>query len=274
MTRRVPAAVYFALFAMVAFNFAPFYWMVTSSLKDSTEVVSFPATLWPRTFTGAAYREIWLHAGFTGYFLNSLIIAAVTAVLSSTFGLFAAYGFSRFRFPFRTALMTLFLATQMIPGVLLVVPYFKLLTQVGLFDTRIGLILALTSITLPFSVWMLKGYIDAVPAEIDQAAMMDGATRLQALRLVVLPTVLPGLVATMTFAFLLAWGDVLWALCLISDEAKLTMTLGIARLIGQFRVDWSQAMAAVVIASVIPALLYLMMQRFLVRGVAEGSVRD
>ena len=98
--------------------------------------------------------------------------------------------------------------------------------------------------------------------------------RLQALRLVVLPSVLPGLVATMTFAFLLAWGDVLWALSLISDEAKLTMTLGIARLIGQFRVDWSQAMAAVVIASVIPALLYLLMQRFLVHGVAEGSVRE
>ena len=181
----------------------------------------------------------------TGYFLNSLIIAGVTALLSSTFGLFAAYGFSRFRFPLRTALMTIFLAPQMIPGVLLVAPYFKLLTQVGLFDTRIGLILALTSITLPFSVWMLKGYINAAPVEIDQAALIDGATRMQALRLVVLRSVLPGLVATMTFAFLLAWGDVLWALCLISDEARLTMTLGIARLIGRFRVDWSQAMAAV-----------------------------
>jgi multiple sugar transport system permease protein len=167
-----------------------------------------------------------------------------------------------------------FLATQMIPGVLLVVPYFKLLTQVGLFDTRIGLILALTSITLPFSVWMLKGYIDGVPIDIDEAAKIDGATRLQALRLIVLPNVLPGLVATMTFAFLLAWGDVLWALCLISDEAKLTMTLGIARLIGQFRVVWSQTMAAVVIASAIPALLYLLMQRFLVSGLTDGAVRE
>jgi multiple sugar transport system permease protein len=272
--RRVPSSVYLALFVMVAFNLAPFYWMVTSSLKGNMEVVSFPATLWPQKFTTDAYLEIWLHAGFVGYFINSLIVAGTTAVLSSAFGLFAAYGFSRFRFPFRTSLMTVFLATQMIPGVLLVVPYFKLLTQVGLFDTRIGLILALTSITLPFSVWMLKGYIDGVPIDIDEAAKIDGATRLQALRLIVLPNVLPGLVATMTFAFLLAWGDVLWALCLISDEAKLTMTLGIARLIGQFRVVWSQTMAAVVIASAIPALLYLLMQRFLVSGLTDGAVRE
>jgi multiple sugar transport system permease protein len=272
--RRVPAAVYLGLFVMVAFNLAPFYWMVTSSLKGSMEVVSFPATLWPEKFTTDAYLEIWLHAGFIGYFVNSLIVAGSTAALSSILGLLAAYGFSRFRFPFRTSLMTIFLATQMIPGVLLVVPYFKLLTQVGLFDTRIGLILALTSITLPFSVWMLKGYIDGVPVEVDQAAMIDGASRLQALCLIVLPSVLPGLVATTTFAFLLAWGDVLWALCLISDEAKLTMTLGIARLIGQFRVEWSQAMAAVVIASAIPALLFLVMQRFLVRGLTEGAVRE
>ena len=145
--RRVPSAVYLALFFMVAFNLVPFYWMVTSSLKGNKEVVSFPATLWPQAFTTDAYVQIWLHAGFVGYFKNSLIVAGSTAVLSSTFGLFAAYGFSRFRFPFRMSLMTLFLATQMIPGVLLVVPYFKLLTQVGLFDTRIGLILALTSIT-------------------------------------------------------------------------------------------------------------------------------
>jgi multiple sugar transport system permease protein len=170
--------------------------------------------------------------------------------------------------------MVVMLASQMIPGVLLIVPYFKLTTLIGLFDTRVGLILALTTITLPFSVWMLKGYMDSVPVEIDQAAMLDGASRVQTLRLVILPTVMPGVVATCTFAFLLAWGDVLWALCLISDEAKLTMTLGIARLIGQFRVLWSQSMAAVVIATIIPTILYLLMQRYLVRGFAESAIKE
>jgi multiple sugar transport system permease protein len=271
---RVSPFVYLGLLAMVAFNFVPFYWMITSSLKDSMEVMSFPATLWPQKLTVAAYAEVWVNAGFVTYFTNSLIVSISTALLSSTVGLFAAYGFSRFTFFGRTAFMTVLLASQMIPGVLLIVPYFKLLTIVGLFDTRIGLILALTTITLPFSIWMLKGYMDSLPVEIDQAAMVDGASRLQIIRLVVLPNILPGLVATVTFAFLLAWGDVLWALCLISDEAKLTMTLGITRLIGQVRVLGSQTMAAVVIASVIPAVLYVMLQRYLVRSFTEAAVKD
>ena len=273
MNRPAPH-VYVGLVLVAAFNLLPFYWMVTSSLKGNMEVTSFPATLWPQQFTGEAYAEIWLNAGFPTYFVNSLIVSISTALLSVGFGTLAAYGFSRFRFSGRLVLMSIFLASQMIPGVLLIVPYFKLLTVIGLFDTRIGLILALTTITLPFSVWMLKGYMDSVPVEIDQAAMVDGASRLQCLRLVILPNILPGVVATTTFAFLLAWGDVLWALCLISDEAKLTMTLGITRLIGQFRVLWSQTMAAVVIASVIPAVLYVMLQRYLVRSFTEAAVKD
>jgi multiple sugar transport system permease protein len=272
--RRLPPTAYLGLLAMLAFNLMPFYWMVSSSLKDGVEVVSFPATLWPEKITLEAYSEIWLQAGFLSYFSNSLAVSLSTAVFSSAFGVLAAYGFSRFRFRLRIGLMTLFLASQMVPGVLLVLPYFKLLTLFGLYDTRIGLVLALTTITLPFSVWMLKGYIDSVPIEIDQAAMIDGATRLQVLRLTVLPNIVPGLVATMTFAFLLAWGDVLWALCLISDEAKLTMTLGITRLIGQWKVLWSQIMAATVIATLIPAVLYVALQRYIVMGLVDSAVRE
>ena len=272
MARPAPL-IYAGLLLMLLFNLAPFYWMVTSSLKGNMEVMSFPATLWPQQFTTEAYSEIWLNAGFPTYFANSLIISLSTAVLSVGFGALAAYGFSRFRFPGRMVLITVFLASQMIPGVLLIVPYFKLMTSIGLFDTRIGLIMALTTITLPFSVWMLKGYMDSIPIEIDQAAMIDGANRMQCLRLVILPNILPGVVATTTFAFLLAWGDVLWALCFISDEAKLTITLGITRLIGQFRVVWSQIMAAIVIASIVPAVLYIAMQRYLVQGMAGSSVK-
>jgi len=272
--RRPAPHVYVGLVLMAGFNLLPFYWMVSSSLKGNMEVTSFPATLWPQQLTGEAYAEIWLNAGFPVYFVNSLIVSTSTAALSVGLGTLAAYGFSRFRFPGRLVLMSIFLASQMIPGVLLIVPYFKLMTVIGLFDTRVGLVLALSTITLPFGVWMLKGYMDSVPIEIDQAATIDGASRLQCLGLVILPNILPGVVATATFAFLLAWGDVLWALCLISDEAKLTMTLGITRLIGQFRVVWSQTMAAIVIASVVPAVLYLLMQRYLVQGAVGSAVKN
>ena len=266
--------IYAALAMMAVYNLLPFFWMSTSALKSEIEVVSYPATLWPREITFTAYSKIWLQEGFVRYFANSLIVSLSTAGLSSLVGVFAAYGFSRFGFRGRNALMTAFLATQMIPGVLLVGPYFKLLSLVNLYDTLLGLVLAQTSITLPFSVWMLKGYLDTVPMEIDQAAMMDGATRLQTLILTILPNVLPGLVATMIFAFLLAWGDLLWALCLINDPSRMTMTLGIAQLVGQFRVAWSEIMAATMIATIIPAAFYLFLQAYLIKGFTESAVKE
>ena len=266
--------IYAALAMMAVYNLLPFFWMATSALKSEIEVVSYPATLWPREITFAAYSKIWLQEGFVRYFANSLIVSLSTAGLSSLVGVFAAYGFSRFGFRGRNALMTAFLATQMIPGVLLVGPYFKLLSLVNLYDTLLGLILAQTSITLPFSVWMLKGYLDTVPTEIDQVAMMDGATRLQTLILTILPNVLPGLVATMIFAFLLAWGDLLWALCLINDPSRMTITLGIAQLVGQFRVAWSEIMAATMIATIIPAAFYLFLQAYLIKGFTESAVKE
>lgn len=266
--------VWVALLVVALFNLFPFYWMVTSSFKTSLEVVSYPATLSPREWTTEAYRNIWLQEGFVTYFKNSLIVSLSTAFLSSFVGLLAGYGFSRFQFRGRMTWMSLFLGSQMLPGVLLVGAYFKMLTFTGLYDSLFGLILAQTTITLPFSVWMLKGYIDTVPAEIDNAAMIDGAGRLQILIRIIAPNIIPGFVATATFAFLLAWGDLLWALCLIEDQGKQTMTLGITRLIGQFRVQWSEIMAATVIGSVIPATLYLFLQKYLVQGFTGSAVKD
>jgi len=161
----------------------------------------------------------------------------------------------------------------MIPGVLLVGPYFKMLSYVKLYNTLLGLILSQTTITLPFSIWMLKGYVDTVPVEIDQAAMVDGASRTRTFLMVVLPGILPGLVATIIFAFLLSWGDLLWALCLISAKSKQTLTLGITQLVGEFRTEWSTIMAATVIATTIPAVLYLLLQNFLIKGFTEAAVK-
>lgn len=266
--------VYAALIFMLLFNLIPFFWMTSSSLKSDFEVIDYPPTILPKQVTFGAYTRMWTQEQFFKYFINSTIVSSTTAFLSSLFGVFAAYGFSRFSFRGRTPLITIFLASQMIPGVLLVGPYFKMLSYVGLYDTLTGLILSQTTITLPFSIWMLKGYVDTVPDEIDQAAMVDGASRLRICLTVVLPNILPGLVATIIFAFLLSWGDLLWALCLISDPTKQTMTLGIAQLVGQFRVQWSEIMAATVIVTIVPATLYLMLQRYLIKGFTEGAVKQ
>lgn len=265
--------VYAALFAMAVYNLLPFFWMVSSSFKTDMEVTMFPATIFPQSFTTDAYTRIWDQEGLVRYFMNSLQVSTATALLSASVGVFCAYGFSRFRFAGRGTLLVLLLASQVIPGVLLVGPYFKMMSVVGLYNTHLGLILAQTTLTLPFSVWMLKGYIDSVPIEIDQAAEIDGASKLQCLRYCILPNILPGLVATMVFAFLLAWGDLLWALCLISEPSKQTMTLGVTNLVGQFRVLWSDIMAATVVGCAIPAGAYIFLQRYLVRSSAASAVK-
>jgi len=265
--------IYLALGVMGVFNLLPFYWMLSSSFKTEAEVASYPATLFPQLLTVGAYSKIWFQEKFVYYFYNSLIVSISTATFSSLVGAFAAYGFSRFRFKGKTLLMTLFLASQMIPGVLLVGPYFKMLSLVGLYNTLLGLILSQITITLPFSIWMLKGYVDTVPTEIDQAAMVDGASRTRTFLMVVLPGILPGLVATLIFAFLLSWGDLLWALCLINARAKQTLTLGITQLVGEFRTEWSTIMAATVIATTIPAVLYLLLQNYLIKGFSESAVK-
>jgi multiple sugar transport system permease protein len=266
--------IYLALVVMAIYNLVPFFWMATSSLKTDYEVIDYPATILPRVVTFGAYSRMWIQENLFQYFINSLIVSISTAAISSLVGAFAAYGFSRFFFRGRSTLMTIFLASQMIPGVLLVGPYFKMLSYVELYNTLLGLILSQTTITLPFSIWMLKGYVDTIPIAIDQAAMVDGASRTRTFLLVVLPNILPGLVATIIFAFLLSWGDLLWALCLISEKSKQTMTLGITQLVGQFRVQWSEIMAATMITTIVPAVLYLMLQNFLIKGFTEGAVKQ
>jgi multiple sugar transport system permease protein len=249
--------------------------MFFTSLKTDAESYAIPPTLWPRNPTlEDGYIRVLTWTNFPIYFMNSTIISLGTALFSAFIGALAGYGFSRFSFKGRATLIGIILATQMLPGVLLVGPYFKMMAAAGLYNTRIGLIIAFTSITLPFSTWMMKGFIDTVPEELDQAAMVDGCSRLGAFFRVVFPTIIPGMVATVIFAFLLAWGDLLWALCLTSTESMATVTLGLSRLVTQFRIIWPQLMAGSVIGALPPIVLYLLLQSYLIKGLTGGAVKE
>jgi multiple sugar transport system permease protein len=252
----------------------PFGWMLSTSLKTEAEAFRIPPTWIPLEPTADSYIGIWVRKNFGIYFFNSTIISLATAVLSTFFGALAGYGFSRFFFKGRRFLIGFFLATQMLPGVLLVGPYFKILSRVGLYDTRTGLIIAFLTICLPFSTWMMKGFIDKVPDELDQSAMVDGCSRLGIFFKIVLPIVAPGMVATILFAFLLAWGDLLWALCLTSSESMITVTLGIARTVGEFRIIWPMLMAGSLVGGMPAILLYIFLQRLLVQGLTAGAVKE
>ena len=268
------ALIWVFLILVCIYCLIPFAWMLSTSLKTETEAFRIPPTWIPLEPTIESYIGIWVRKNFGIYFLNSTIISLATAVLSTFFGALAGYGFSRFLFKGRKFLIGFFLATQMLPGVLLVGPYFKIMSRLGLYDTRTGLIIAFLTICLPFSTWMMKGFIDKVPLELDQSAMVDGCSRIGLFFKIILPIVAPGMVATILFAFLLAWGDLLWALCLTSSENMITVTLGIARTVGEFRIIWPMLMAGSLVGGMPAILLYIFLQRLLVQGLTAGAVKE
>ncbi len=272
--RRLDAVMSYALLTLSAlFALLPVAWMLSTSLKTEAEALSLPVRWIPKQATLQAYGEMWILKPFGTYFWNSIVVSGVTALLSTAVGALAGYGFSRFRFRLRTTLMAGFLATQMISGVLVIGPYFQLLATVELYNTLTGLIIAYVTICLPFAAWMSKGYFDSIPKELDEAGLVDGASRLQIFLRIIMPIALPGTVATLLFAFLLAWQDLLWALCLISIDEKRTVTLGVAFSVGEFIIKWPMLTAASLIGSLPTIILYLFLQRFYVEGLARGAVK-
>ena len=261
------------LAVIFVFSLLPFFWMTSTSLKTDKEAYRIPPTFLPRNPTLESYSQVLIWTNFPRFFFNSTFVSLATALFSTFVGSLAGYGFSRFKFPGRMTLIGVIIATQMLPGVLLVGPYFKLLVQIRLYNTYPGLILAFTTITLPFSTWMMKGFIDTIPEELDQAALVDGCSTFGTFWRIILPVITPGMVATVIFAFLLAWGDLLWVLVLTSGESMATVTLGLSRLVTQFRIIWPQLMAGSMIGSLPPLILYLILQNYLVKGLTAGAVK-
>jgi len=272
--RRLEAVLSYSLLALATvYALFPIAWMLSTSLKSEAEAFSLPIRWIPQRPTVSAYVEMWTLKPFGLYFWNSLVVSGVTALLSTAVGALAGYGFSRFQFRFRTTLMAGFLATQMISGVLVIGPYFQILAAVELYNTLTGLIIAYVTICLPFAAWMSKGYFDSIPKELDEAGLVDGASRLQIFLRIIMPIALPGTVSTLLFAFLLAWQDLLWALCLISIDEKRTVTLGVAFTVGEFMIKWPMLTAASLIGSLPTIILYLFLQQFYVEGLARGAVK-
>ena len=263
-----------ALLTVSCFVLFPILWMLATSFKTESEALRIPITWAPAEPTVQNYVDMWMIKPFGLYFRNSLIVSLGTAVFSTLLGAFAAYGLSRFAFKGKKLLLGGFLATQMISGVLVIGPYFKIMAALELYNTHAGLIIAFVTICLPFSTWMLTGYFDTIPRGIDEAAMIDGSSRLRTFLQIILPLSLPGIVATTLFGFLLAWGDLLWAVTLASTDDVRMVTQGIAFAVGEFIVNWPMLTAAATMGSIPSILLYVFMQRYLVEGVTAGALKE
>lgn len=255
----------------------PLYTVVVSSIKPLGDVRS--SFRWiPSRVTLAPYADIWQTIPLARYFLNSLLIALGATTISVFVAILAAYAVSRYGFFGRGAFSLTVLSTQMFPGILFLLPLFVIYVNlerafgVQLYGSYAGLIITYLTFALPFSIWMLVGYFNSIPRELEQAAMVDGTTALGALFRILVPVSMPGIVAVAIFAFMTAWGEVLFA-SVLTDDATRTLAVGLRNYANQSNVYWNQLMAASIVVSIPVVAGFLALQRYLIQGISAGGVK-
>lgn len=262
--------IHLPMLAIVAFALGPYLWMVATSLtKESLLFTEGPS------FAGATignYIRLFKTVGFHTNLMHSLIIASGTVVVGLTLSVTAAYAFSRFSFRGQKILLLQFLLINMFPIVLMILPLFILMKNLGLIDTHFGLIIANSTIAIPFSVWMMTSYMNGIPKSLDEAAMTDGCTRSGALWRVVLPLCVPGIIATGIYIFITAWNEYLYALTLGGRNVR-PITVAIQTLIGEYQVEWGLLTAGGIIGAMPATILFLIVQKRLVGGLTQGAVK-
>jgi multiple sugar transport system permease protein len=257
---------------IIGFALAPYAWMILTSIKPTPELAAWPVRYLPRQATLEHYRELITRTSFAGNLLNSLIIAAGAALLGLLVSIPAGYAFSRFRFRGRQGLMTAFLVINMFPIVLLIIPLFLLMRVLGLLDTFIGVIIGHSTFAIPFAIWMLTSYFGTIPRELDEAATIDGASRQQTIRLIILPLVMPGVVTAGIYIFITSWNEYLFAM-MLSGESVRTVTVALQLFIGEFTIQWGLLTAGGTLIALPVTLLFLLVQRRLVGGLTAGAVK-
>ena len=260
------------VFLIVLVALGPFAWMVLTSLTPSEQIAQSGVSISPAGWGIDNYVRLLRQTSFLANMGHSLIVAIGTVVLGLTVSVTAAYAFSRFRFAGRRLIMLQFLLVNMFPVVLLILPLFILMRRIGLLDTHLSLILANATVAIPFAVWMLTSYVGAIPKSLDEAAMIDGCSRLTALRRVVLPLAMPGIISTGIYIFITAWNEYLYALTLGGRNVR-TVTVAIQTLIGEYQIEWGLLAAGGVVGALPATLLFLIVQRRLIGGLTQGAVK-
>jgi multiple sugar transport system permease protein len=259
------------------FTIMPIYVMLTSALKPLQDVQG-PFHWIPSHLTVRPFIDIWHTVPLGHYFVNSAIVSGSAMICSVVVAIFAAYAVSRYRFRGRRLFSVTVLSTQMFPGILFLLPLFLIYVNVGnltglpLYASRTGLIITYLTFSLPFSIWMLVGYFDSIPRGLDESASVDGAGPLRTLLQVILPTALPGIVAVAVYAFMTAWGEVLFASVMTNDSSR-TLAIGLQEYATENDVYWNQVMAASLVVSAPVVAGFLLLQRHFVAGLTAGAVK-
>ena len=272
MTPRGQLVLFGALMLLV-FTAFPFAWMASTAFKPPREIFLTPPTLWPSTWDLDNVRRLFDETRFLTYFRNSLTVSLSTVGLTLLLSTPAAYSLTRFRFYGREKLAALILFTYMFAPIMIIVPFYVMVRFLGLTNTHTGLVMAYTAFCLPFNLWMLRTFFQSIPVDIEEAAMIDGANRFEAVVYVVLPLALPGVVATGIFTFILAWNDYIFARVLLSADELKTLPVGIADLYNASVVDWGMIMASGLLVIAPIAGVFVFIQKYLVAGWGAGGVK-
>ncbi|MCT8139291.1 carbohydrate ABC transporter permease [Anaerobacillus sp. CMMVII] len=265
---------YIAISVYALIMIFPLLWMFSTAFKSSNEIFSLTPSFIPEKFTFQAFKDVLMMDAYRRYLGNSLFVATCSTLISVVLSSLAGYGFSRFYFRGRKRMLHLFLSAQMIPGVLLLMPIFFIMTKFKLIDSYLGLILAYVTFSLPFSTWIMTGFYKGIPRELEEAAMIDGASRFQAFLKIIVPLAVPGMISTGIFSFLVAWDEFLFTLTLTSSEAKRTLPYGLYSFMTQYGVEWNNLMAASIIAIIPPFLIFMFLHKYFLRGFTSGALKE
>jgi len=263
------------LIISVIFVMIPIFWMISTSFKTNAEVFSMPPSIIPMKPVLDSYRQLFLPENqYFLYFRNSVIVSVVTTAATVILSIFAGYGLSRFNFQAKPTLLIIFLATQMFPFSLVLLTLYLFLSKIGMLNSHIGLIFSLTSISLAFSIWMLKNYFDTIPKELEEAAYIDGSSRIGSLFRIILPIIGPGIIAVGIFVFITSWNNFIFPLTLATSSQVRTLPPGITLSYMSFmKVTWNGLMAASLVSALPSVIIFVILQKWFIQGLAAGSVK-
>lgn len=261
-----------AVALLLVFTLFPVYWMVSSAFDKKAS--SGGQSLVPKEFTLDNFTYVLTKGGFDVFLRNSAIVAIAVVVLSAAFALLASVAVARFKFKFRTAILFIVLTVQMVPLEALVIPLFVQVRDLGLLNQLLGLVIVYVALSLPFGIWMLRGFVAAVPVELEEAAYLDGASWWRMFRSVLFPLVMPGLVATSVFSFITAWNEFIFAMTLLGGASdQYTVAIGLKQFFGEHTNEWGYVMAASTIITIPVMIFFVLVQRKLSSGLVAGAVK-
>lgn len=262
-----------ALTVWALFTLFPLYWIVITAFKPRQDISRFPLQYWPETFSLENFARLFDRTNFGVYLGNSLLIASVAAVIVTVIAMLAGYVITRFAFRGRTAVLLAFLVTQMIPAFIALGPLYQLMVTLGQVNQRSGLTLVYIAMCIPFATIMLRGFFENVPEELEEAAMIDGCSRVGALWRVVVPVMTPGIVAAFIFNFVASWNELFLSVTLMTSDSMRTVPTALNSFITTYAIDWGSMSAAAVLAIIPTMILFAFASKYIVQGLTAGAVK-